>query len=153
MEYDKHPIIENIGNYIQWMLPLAALICTLLGSFGLNYVILWFINTIVIVLLTGGFKRIGNYTPYGKRPNGGDNTLISGHTSATMGASFFMFHLNIYAGLIFLPFAIYTAFSRIYALKHHLRDVLAGTGLSLVTTLLLFHYLPFLQCFSWLLSL
>jgi len=32
MEYDKYPIVEEIGNYIQWMLPLAALICTLLGS-------------------------------------------------------------------------------------------------------------------------
>ena len=151
MEYDKYPIVQEIGNYIQWMLPLAALICTLLGSFGLNYVVLWFINTIAIVLLTGGLKRLGNYTKYGKRPNGGDNTLISGHTSATMGASFFMFYLNVYIGLVFLPFAIYTGFSRIYALKHHLRDVLAATGLSLLVTVLHFQYLPLLlQKFPWL---
>ncbi|NGY05115.1 phosphatase PAP2 family protein [Solimonas terrae] len=72
-----------------------------------------------------------DHTAWGKRPNGGNESFPSGHTSAACSAAAFI--SDRYGWQYSLPLygtAIFTGYSRVDEHYHHLRDVIAGCALS-----------------------
>lgn len=127
--------IEDIGDIFQYALPITALILT---AFTLNLIMIkgWLISTISIMVITHILKKVFNYTKLGRRPNGGNNSMPSGHTSAAFGGAAFIFYgVSPFLGLLAMPFAVFTGYSRVRARKHWVRDVIAGALLAFVIAL------------------
>jgi len=136
--------IEDFGDILQWLLPVLGLTAAIsTGAKEVTFLLQWFLSTGGQAISSTLLKRLFNFTSLGKRPNGGDNSMPSGHTSAAFsGASFAAFAgLPIpFASILFL-LAAFTGYSRIRANKHRLRDVIAGaclgTGISAICIFLL----------------
>lgn len=122
--------IEYVGDILQYLIPWSGLMAIALeGNIGAaqNW-LFWGVTNALLTLL---LKYLFNFTPLGRRPNGGPYAFPSGHTSsAFMGAAFFHFYFGL--SWAFGPYllAAFTGYSRIHANKHHLRDVLAGAALA-----------------------
>ncbi len=115
--------IEQIGTYVQILIPLSAWSTTLITddtegqidfykSFGATFV--------TTHILKNTVKR--------RRPDGSDTkSFPSGHTSASFqGASFIHFRYGFkYAILPYLG-AAFVGYSRVQADKHYVGDVIAG---------------------------
>ena len=92
-------------------------------------------NTATILVAMAALKYSLNKTYLGKRPNGGDRGVPSGHTSATCSGAFFM--ANRYgwqytaSGLVI---AAFTGYSRVDEGYHHWRDMIAGCALAYGTS-------------------
>lgn len=127
--------IVDIGDILQYALPFAALFVIATNpSAGLA----WKWLQVVIAQATAStiLKKIFNFTPLGARPNGGENSMPSGHTtSAFAGATLIWLAGGWLPGLIALPFAAFTGYSRVRGYAHHWRDVAAGAGLGIATAL------------------
>jgi len=91
----------------------------------------WLLSGLATAFLTHLLKFLFNFTPLGKRPDGDKNSFPSGHTSsAFMGAVFFHLHFGLLISIVPYLLAGFTGFSRIYAKRHWLRDVIAGALLA-----------------------
>ena len=74
-------------------------------------------------VVTHTIKRVVNK----ERPNGGDFSFPSGHTSAAFtGAAFIDYKYGLKYGLPAYMFAAFVGWSRVYAKKHDYIDVLGG---------------------------
>ena len=127
--------IVDIGDILQYALPFAALFLIAANpSLGLAYK--WLYTIVAQMSASTLLKRLFNFTPWGKRPNGGDNAMPSGHTTAAFaGATLIFLAGGWFPGLIALPFAVFTGYSRVRGMKHHWRDVGAGAALGVGTAL------------------
>ena len=126
---------EDVGDILQYAIPWAALLATALTG-ERRGAWLWLYSGAATTILTLLLKLLFNFTPLGKRPNGADYAFPSGHTSsAFMGAAFIHFYFGL--GWAVLPYllAVFTGYSRIWAKKHHLRDIIAGATLAFVISL------------------
>jgi membrane-associated phospholipid phosphatase len=87
---------------------------------------------VVTVAATGALKL----TVARERPDGSDdNSFPSGHTSAAFqGASFIHFRYGLAKGLPAYAGAVFVGFSRVYADKHYVSDVLAGAALGTLSS-------------------
>ena len=134
--------LRDLGDIFQYAIPWAALLWVALdGDQAAAW--RWFYIGVVNTVLTQVFKQLFNFTQYGKRPDGGDDAMPSGHTSsAFMGAFFFYFQYGLNAAIAPLIFATITGYSRIFAKRHWPRDVIAGALLALTINYLYFHHLP-----------
>lgn len=124
--------VEDFGDILQWLLPVIGLTAAI-ASGGKEFIFLlqWFYSTGGQAISSTLLKRLFNFTSLGRRPNGGENSMPSGHTSAAFsGASFAAFTGSpfLFSVLLFL-LAAFTGYSRIRANKHRLRDVIAGASL------------------------
>lgn len=127
------PRLRDLGDILQYALPWAALAATALVQANQVNAWRWLYIGITTVVLTSIFKYLFNFTPYGERPDGGDEAMPSGHTSsAFMGAAFFHFEFGITSALIPYLLAAVTGYSRIYAKRHWPRDVIAGAMLGIM---------------------
>jgi membrane-associated phospholipid phosphatase len=91
----------------------------------------WLLSGLSTAALTHLLKFLFNFTPLGERPDGNKNSFPSGHTSiAIMGAVFFHLHFGFIYAIVPYLLAGFTGFSRIYAKRHWLRDVIAGALLA-----------------------
>jgi len=129
----RHGLIRKLGDWGQYANPLGAAIVTLSedDSEGLRQLAR---GCLITIAGTSVLKRLFNFTPLGERPSGGGNSFPSGHASAAMCAPAFL-HVRYGQARYTVPFAAsgsFVAYSRVWALKHHWRDVLASTALSLV---------------------
>ena len=126
--------IEDFGDVLQYALPWAALLAVALtgnrqGAWA------WLYSGLGTTGLTLLLKFIFNFTAWGKRPSGAGYAFPSGHTSsAFMGACFIHFQFGLVYALLPYLLAAFTGYSRIYAKKHWLRDVIAGALLAAVVT-------------------
>ncbi len=78
-----------------------------------------------------------------RRPDGGGESFPSGHTAAAFaGASFLTRRYGLRVGLPALGAASFVAWSRVHTRDHHVRDVAAGAGISILSALLLVQPLP-----------
>lgn len=124
--------IEDFGDILQWLLPVIGLTAAIsTGAKEVTFLLQWFLSTGGQAISSTLLKRAFNFTSLGRRPNGGENSMPSGHTSAAFsGASFAAFAgLPIPFSAILFGLAAFTGYSRIRANKHRLRDVIAGASL------------------------
>ena len=115
--------IEKAGDIIQIALPTTAFTSqlflnkvdseasTFMKSMGASFVV------------THTIKRVVNK----ERPNGGDFSFPSGHTSAAFtGAAFIDYRYGLKYGIPAYILASFVGWSRVYAKKHDYIDVLGG---------------------------
>lgn len=124
--------VEDVGDILQWLLPVIGLTVAVSSSVKESSLLLqWFYATGGQAVLSTLLKYIFNFTTLGVRPNGGENSMPSGHTtSAFAGASFASFAgAPIWFSIVLFLLAAFTGFTRIYANKHYLKDVIAGACL------------------------
>lgn len=131
--------LEAVGDMLQYILPVMALILTvfavpadvpsvvpkILVFFGIFSMLS---SSFVVALL----KKLFNYTPLGAQPNGGRNSMPSGHTGIAFSAFWFLLYVwgPSFITLMFLISAIVVAISRVVARQHHMRDVIVSAIIS-----------------------
>lgn len=124
--------LRDLGDILQYALPWLALLAVALEGNQLESwrcLYIGFSNTV----LTQLFKYLFDFTPYGLRPDGGNGAFPSGHTSsAFMGAGFIYFEFGLVAAIVPFGLAALTAYSRVVAKRHWVRDVIFGALLALV---------------------
>lgn len=131
--------IVDIGDILQYALPFAALFVIATEP---SAVTAWRWLQVVIAQAAAStiLKKIFNFTPLGTRPNGNDHSMPSGHTTSAFAGAALIFQIDWFAGLIALPFAAFTGYSRVRGLAHHWRDVIAGACLGVATAYGLVQY-------------
>jgi membrane-associated phospholipid phosphatase len=115
--------VETAGDILQYALPIAAGTSTLIWksndkplwqfckSFGTSFVV------------THSLKRIINK----ERPNGGEHSFPSGHTTAAFsGAAFLQMRYGWKVGAPAYALASFVGWSRVYSNNHDYWDVLGG---------------------------
>ena len=118
-----------IGDVVQIALPALAL-GTALYKDDDEGIKEWAYSFGSTALATAALKKAANSTAWGTRPNGGQNSFPSGHTSSACSAASFIgrrYGWN-YGGVAMLP-AAFVGYSRVDEGLHHWRDVLAGCAL------------------------
>ena len=121
--YSQRSPIEISGDVVQIALPVSALASTYF--YQADDKPHWqFLKTYALAnLITHGLKPLINET----RPNGGQHSFPSGHTtSAFAGAAFLQMRYGWKIGIPAYLLASYVGFTRIYAKKHFIWDVAAG---------------------------
>ena len=125
--------VELSGDILEVGIPLTALASTFIwddehdGKYQ-------FINSMgTSVILTHVLKRVINKP----RPNGGEHSFPSGHTSAAFtGAAFLERRHGWKVGIPAYLLASYVGYTRIHANKHDIWDVLGGAVLGIGTSYL-----------------
>jgi len=122
--------IETVGDELQLILPVTAVVLSLgyndaegLVEFGES------------ASLTLGTTYVLKYTVDERRPNGGNHSFPSAHTSISFSAAEFM--LKRYGWQYGVPSyaaASFVAYSRVEANEHHPRDVIAGASIGIVSS-------------------
>lgn len=126
------PKLRAAGDILRYALPAAALLFIAVDG---NSNLAWDWITVVAVtqVITEMMKKIFNFTPLGKRPDGKDDQMPSGHTSmAFSGAWIFYYIYGPVAALLPIFLATLTAVSRVLAKRHYWYGVTAGAALALV---------------------
>jgi membrane-associated phospholipid phosphatase len=115
--------VELAGDVIQIALPAAAFTSTIIWQ-GDDKPHWQFVKTMAVsVVVTHSAKHIINK----QRPNGGNYSFPSGHTSAAFtGAAFIQKRYGWNAGIPCYVLASFVGWSRVYANKHDYWDVLGG---------------------------
>lgn len=119
---------EKIGDNLQIALPVSAIASTFIWNDN-QKAPLQFIKTMgSSFIITHSLKRIINK----ERPNGGDYSFPSGHTSAAFtGAAFIEKRYGLKAGIPAYMIASYVGWSRVYSKHHDYYDVVAGALLGI----------------------
>ena len=114
---------EKIGDNLQIALPVSAFASSFIWKDN-QKAPLQFIKTMgSSFIVTHSLKRIINK----ERPNGGEYSFPSGHTSAAFtGAAFIEKRYGLKAGIPAYILASYVGWSRVYSSYHDYYDVLAG---------------------------
>ena len=121
---------RQAADTAQWLMPVAALATTYWRDDREGR---WqfFESLGTTVVATEALKKAFNSTSWGRRPNGGENSFPSGHTSSTCGAGFFLQRRYGWAlGAPALGVAAFTGYTRVDERAHHWRDVIAGCALA-----------------------
>ena len=126
-----YSIERRMGDVFQVALPLTAIGSTYymedkpgMKSFFKSYII------------TAGTTYLLKVTTKKQRPDGSNYmSFPSGHTSAAFsGASFVHFRYGFKYGAPLYILAAFTGYSRVYANKHYVEDVVAGAGLAILSS-------------------
>ena len=119
---------EKLGDNLQIALPVSAIASTFIWNDN-QKAPLQFIKTMGgSFIVTHSLKRIINK----ERPNGGDYSFPSGHTSAAFtGAAFIEKRYGVKAGIPAYILASYVGWSRVYSKHHDYYDVVAGALLGI----------------------
>ncbi len=119
---------EKLGDNLQIALPVSAIASTFIWNDN-QKAPLQFIKTMGgSFIVTHSLKRIINK----ERPNGGDYSFPSGHTSAAFtGAAFIEKRYGLKAGIPAYILASYVGWSRVYSKHHDYYDVVAGALLGI----------------------
>jgi membrane-associated phospholipid phosphatase len=122
--------VETAGDILQFVLPAAAAGLTLeqrdwKGS-------LEFGESAALTLgVTYGLK----YTVSERRPNGGNQSFPSGHTSISFSAAEFMRkRYGLEFGVPAYALASFVAYSRVESGEHHPHDVVAGAAIGIISS-------------------
>lgn len=119
---------EKIGDNLQIALPVSAFASSFIWKDN-QKAPLQFIKTMgTSFIVTHSLKRIINK----ERPNGGDYSFPSGHTSAAFtGAAFIEKRYGLKAGIPAYILAGYVGWSRVYSNHHDYYDVVFGALLGI----------------------
>ena len=125
--------IEKSGDIIQIALPVSAFFSTIIWQDDQKPTYQFMKTMGVSFVITHGLKRIINK----ERPNGGNYSFPSGHTSAAFtGAAFIERKYGLKYGIPSYILASYVGWSRIHANKHDKWDVLGGAIIGIGSTYL-----------------
>lgn len=125
--------IELSGDILEIVIPATALGSTLIYNDNYKGAIQFIKAFGTSMLITHSLKRIINK----RRPNGGDLSFPSGHTtSAFASAAFLERRYGWKVGIPSYIIASYVGWSRIYANKHDIYDVLAGATVGILSSYL-----------------
>jgi len=122
--------IEKTGSIFQIVLPGTALGYTIYkkDKEGTKQFLKSFITTV-------GITYALKYSINAKRPNGGEHSFPSGHSSAAFsGASFLQRRYGWKYGLPAYLIASFVAWSRVYTKNHYVHDVVAGALIGIIST-------------------
>ncbi|OAN17671.1 hypothetical protein A3K86_01750 [Photobacterium jeanii] len=124
-----HDDVVVAGDVLQIMVPAAGLFAAWMhddweGAKQVTY------STIASATIVEGLKK----TTKRARPNeGGDNSFPSGHTAAAFsGAAFLQSRYGSMWGVPAYGAATFVAYSRVHGKRHHLDDVIASAGISIL---------------------
>lgn len=131
--YAQKSSIEKSGDILQIALPSLAFASTLIWNDG-SKPILQFAKTMgTSILVTHSLKRIVDRD----RPNGGDYSFPSGHTSSAFtGAAFIQRRHGWKLGIPAYAIAGYVGWTRIHANKHDTWDVIGGATIGIASAYL-----------------
>lgn len=122
--------IQDAGDILQFVLPATAIGLTIGHSDGAGAIELGK-SVAVSMGVTYALKDSIN----AKRPNGGDHSFPSGHSSLSFSAAEFMrkrygwrYGAPAYVG------AAFVAYSRVEAREHYVQDVVAGAGIGILSS-------------------
>jgi membrane-associated phospholipid phosphatase len=138
--------IEAVGDILQAAIIVAALFFIALFPDTTNLTVMnWMyaiiINSVVIAVLKEAIFKLYP-EQFGRRPNGGEDSMPSGHTAAAfVGATMFLVAFGWVAAIVPYALAAFTGFSRIAANKHHFRDTVAGAVIGSSIVLLVQNFL------------
>ena len=133
--------IESVGDVTQFLPMWAALFFMALFPVTSQLAVMNWLYIIIInqVVVSGLKEIIFKFWPekLGTRPNGGEDSMPSGHTAASF-AGAAMFHVAFGWEFAIFPYvvALFTGFSRIAAKKHHFRDTALGAIIGVTVTFL-----------------
>tara|TARA_B100001287_G_C22650978_1_gene515210 strand:- start:600 stop:1130 length:531 start_codon:yes stop_codon:yes gene_type:complete len=114
---------EKAGDIIQIALPTSAFASQIFLNKVDSEAITFIKSMSASFVVTHTIKRVVNK----ERPNGGDFSFPSGHTSAAFtGAAFIDYKYGLKYGLPAYILASFVGWSRVYAKKHDYIDVLGG---------------------------
>jgi membrane-associated phospholipid phosphatase len=114
--------VETAGNIIQLALPAGAAGLTLV-----NHDQKGFIQLVESGILTLGITYGLKYTVSATRPNGGEHSFPSGHSSASFAsAEFIRERYGWNYGIPAYLAASFVGYSRVESKEHYTRDVIAG---------------------------
>ena len=121
--FSQKSAFEKAGDIIQITLPATAFTSQLFLDKEDSEAITFVKSMGASFIVTHTIKRVVNK----ERPNGGDFSFPSGHTSAAFtGAAFIDYKYGFKYGLPAYIFAAFVGWSRVYAKKHDYIDVLGG---------------------------
>ena len=137
---------SNADDYLQWAPVVEIYLADLLGAEAKNNVFhqtkYLVISLVANSILTSGLKQITGQT----RPNGHDYSFPSGHTSHAFTSATVLYHefkdtekLLAYSGFLF---AGATGVLRVLNNKHWVSDVLAGAGLGILVSHVVYQLEP-----------
>lgn len=131
--------LERAGDLLQYVLPWVALsFVAFTGDKNLAWI--WFHGCLASTVIVHLIKKASNFTPWGKRPSGGDNSFPSGHTAgAFSGAAFFYFAFGPVWAAVPVALAVLTGVSRVVAGHHWIRDVVGGAVIASVVMWMAFN--------------
>ena len=126
--------IENFGDILQIILPVTAAGLTIYHKDGKGA--LQFTESFGMTLaVTYGLKYGINEQKNVPRPNGGNRSFPSGHTSSSFAsAEFIRKRYGWEYGLPAYALASFVGYSRVEAHQHYTRDVLAGAGIGILSS-------------------
>ena len=145
---DKSKIdrIEAAGDILQVAIICAALFFIALFPVAakltaLKWLYMTVINSVVIAVLKEIIFKL-DPDQLGRRPNGGEDSMPSGHTAAAfVGATMFLVAFGWKFAIIPYILAVFTGFSRVAANKHHFRDTVVGGVIGTAIVLLVQRFL------------
>ncbi|OLQ85522.1 phosphoesterase [Vibrio ponticus] len=118
--------LETTGDILQWAIPATAGVISLAKFDGEG-----FGQLVEGAFLTASATHILKVAINAERPNGGDYSMPSGHTSAAMqGAAYLQFRYGWKYGVPAYLAAGVVGYSRVDRNYHYWRDVAAGTLLA-----------------------
>ncbi|MGH8491587.1 MAG: phosphatase PAP2 family protein [Moraxellaceae bacterium] len=126
---------QAAGDVFQYLLPALGLTGALYTG-DQEGVKQWAQSMGATMLATTALKKGFNSTSWGERPNGGQNSFPSGHTSmACAGATFIGERYGWDLGAAAMVPAAFVGWNRVAEDMHHWRDVIAGCALGVGLTM------------------
>jgi membrane-associated phospholipid phosphatase len=122
--------IEKAGDVLLYVLPATAVGMTLIYKDGKGA--LQFGASMTLTVATTYALK---YTVHEERPNGGQHSFPSGHTSISFSsAEFLRKRYGWEYGMPAYLAATFVAYSRVEAEEHHLQDVIAGAAIGVISS-------------------
>ena len=122
--------VHGVGDVLQWLIPATGFAATYVHDDAEGR---WqFLPSMAVSLgITSGLKEI----VHEQRPNGGQHSFPSGHTSsAFQGAAFLQRRYGWKWGIPAYAATTYTGWSRVELKAHYPRDVFAGAAIGILSS-------------------
>ena len=135
--------LEGVGDALAYLLTLFP--CWFIAKWGSpKLALLWLIALVAQIALVYLLKFIFNSTSWGTRPGGDGLAFPSAHTSNSFFGAMWMFTAaafpddlsKIWISLLWFILAAIVAYSRVIAMRHHVRDVIVGAILGIAIAFL-----------------
>ena len=135
--------LEGVGDALAYFLTLFP--CWFLAKWGSpKLALVWLIALVAQIAIVYLLKFIFNSTSWGTRPEGDGLAFPSAHTSNSFFGAMWMFTAAAFPGdlsrilisILWVILAAIVAYSRVIAMRHHVRDVIGGAILGMAVAFL-----------------